>query len=94
MRQRTLGRGVNDIGDSCTPAELTSGSISGELVAHCGQPLSRNPHPLTQVRRLAPGVYSQHDDSREDWIYDLGGNFLYVLHMLNGRVEAEEHIAR
>lgn len=94
VRERTLGRGVNNIGDSCTPVALASSISSGELIAHCGQPLSRNLHPLTQVRRLGPGVYNQRDDSREDWIYDLGGKFLYVLHMRNGHAEAVEHIPR
>ncbi len=94
VRERTLGRGVDDIGGSCAPADLISGANSGELIANCGQPVSRNLHPLAQVRRLGPGIYSQRDDSREDWIYDLGGNFLYVLHMVNGHVEAVEHIAR
>ena len=94
VRQRTLGRGVDDIGGSCTPVALSSGASAGEVIAHCGQPQSRNRHPLTQVRQFGPGAYSQYDDSREDWIYDLGGNFLYVLHMLNGHAEAVEHIAR
>lgn len=94
VRERTLGRGVDTIGESCATVELTSGAKGGELVAHCGQPLSRKLHPSIQISQLGPGVYSQHDDAREDWIYDLGGNFLYVLHMLNGHAESVEHIAR
>jgi len=39
-------------------------------------------------------VYRQTESYREDWIYDLGGNFLRVLHLLNGRVDSVELISR
>jgi hypothetical protein len=94
VREDTLGRGVQEIGDSCGPAKFDRGTSSGELVAYCGEPVSREALPDTVVRRLGPGVYSERDDYREDWIYDLGDNFLYVAHLRNGHVDSTEHIAR
>ncbi|HEY7873400.1 MAG TPA: DUF2845 domain-containing protein [Rudaea sp.] len=94
VRENTLGRGVDDIGDSCGPAKLVSGMSSGELVAYCGEPLSRHAQPGATQRRLAPGIYSQSDSYREDWIYDLGGDFLYIAHLLNGHIDSVEHVRR
>lgn len=67
---------------------------SGELVAYCGQPLSRNAQPGTTRRRLAPGIITETENYREDWVYDLGGDFLYVVHLRNGHSEAVEHVRR
>jgi hypothetical protein len=94
LREETLGRGVDDLGDSCGAARLTGGISSGELVAYCGEPLSRNTQPGTLVRRLGPGTYSETDDYREDWVYDLSGDFLYVVHLRNGHAGAVEQVHR
>lgn len=94
VREDTLGRGVDELGDSCGPTKMLRGMSSGELIAYCGEPLSRNPQPITKIRQLAPGVYSQSDYAFEDWIYDLGGNFLYILHIINGHVDSVDHVPR
>src|SRR5262249_32185563 len=94
IREETMGRGVDEIGDSCGPAKLISGMTSGEIVAYCGAPLSRNAQPVSQVRAFGSGAYSQVDRYLEDWVYDLGGNFLYLLHMVNGHVASVEHPPR
>ena len=94
LREDTLGYGVNDIGDSCGPTKLLSGMSSGELVAYCGEPLSRNTQPGATLRRLARGAFVETENYREDWVYDLGGDFLYVVHLRNGHVEAVEHVRR
>lgn len=94
LREETLGYGVDDIGDSCGPTKLLRGMSSGELVAYCGEPLSRNSQPGTTLRRLAPGTFSETDNYLEDWVYDLGSNFLYVLHLRNGHVESVDHVPR
>ena len=94
LREETLGRGVDDIGDGCGPTKFVRGISSGELVAYCGEPLSRNSQPGAVLRRIAPGAYSATDNFYEDWVYDIGGDFLYVMHLHNGHAEAVEHIAR
>lgn len=94
LREDTLGYGVNDIGDSCGPTKLLSGMSSGELVAYCGQPMSRNSQPGTTLRRLGPGTFSETENYREDWVYDLGGDFLYVVHLRTGQVDAVDRIQR
>jgi len=93
-REDTLDRGVDEIGDSCGPGRLVSGMSGGEIVAYCGMPMSRNAQTGALVRRIGPGTYRQTDLAQEDWIYDIGGNFLYVLHLLNGRVTSVDHIPR
>jgi hypothetical protein len=94
LREDTLGYGVNNLGDSCSPTKLISGMSSGELVAYCGQPLSRNGQQGSTLRRIAPGAYSESDNYLEDWVYDLGGDFLYVMHLRNGHSESVEHVHR
>ena len=94
LREETLGRGVDDIGDSCGPAKLIRGMSSGELVAYCGEPLSRNTQPGAILRRVAPGILSETDNYLEDWVYDLGGNFLYIMHLRNGHTDSVEHVPR
>jgi len=94
VHEETLTRGVDEIGDSCGETKMTTGISSGELVAYCGLPLSRNAQPILQTWPAGPGVYRQVENYREDWIYDLGGNFLRVLHLLNGRVDSVELIPR
>jgi Protein of unknown function (DUF2845) len=94
LREETLGRGVDDIGDSCGPPKLIRGMSSGELIAYCGEPLSRNSRPGAILRRLAPGTFSETDNYLEDWVYDLGGNFLYIMHLRNGHADSVEHIHR
>lgn len=94
LREDTLGYGVTDIGDSCGPTKLIQGTSSGELVAYCGQPLSRNAQPGMTLRRLGSGIYSKTDNYRENWVYDLGGDWLYVMHLRNGHTESVEHVQR
>lgn len=93
-REDALNRGVDELGAACAPPRLSEGISSGELVAYCGEPASRQVQPTLISRRLAPHVYSQSDDYREDWIYDLGGELLYLLHLANGRVAAVERLTR
>jgi hypothetical protein len=94
VREDTLDRGVEELGTACAPARLSEGVSSGELVAYCGEPVSRRVEPALISRRIAPRIYSQSDSYREDWIYDLGGDLLYLLHIVNGRVAAVEYVAR
>ena len=37
---------------------------------------------------------SETDNYLEDWIYDLGGDSLYVMHLRNGHTESVEHVRR
>ena len=94
VREDTLDRGVDTLGDSCGPAKLTRGISSGELVAYCGAPSSRHEVVSEQVRRFGRGYEHRSNLYREEWVYDLGGNFLYVLNLLNGRVDSVESTPR
>ena len=86
FREERLGRGVDELGDSCTTVKLYRGISSGELIAYCGEPLSRNDLVDEDVRRYGGGYERRNEVHRERWIYDLGGRFLYVLTLRNGRV--------
>src|SRR5262249_17528685 len=39
--EERLSRGVDEIGTSCDQIRMTRGMTSGELIAHCGQPVER-----------------------------------------------------
>lgn len=94
VREETLNRGVAEIGGACSAARLSEGISSGELVAYCGEPSSRHVQPVLVSRRLAPNVYRQSDSYREDWTYDFGGDFIYLLHLARGLVESVEQVTR
>jgi len=67
---------------------------SGELVAFCGPPASRDVHPGLVSRRLAAGVHEVDENDREDWTYDFGGGVFYLLHLARGIVESVESLPR
>jgi hypothetical protein len=94
--EQKLGRGVEEIGAACDDigARFTRGISSGELVAYCGQPAERYAQPGTVTRRVARGVHEQDDDYREDWVYDFGGDLVYVAHLYNGRLNYIERRKR
>lgn len=94
MREDTLGRGVDELGAACNPARLSAGVSSGELVAYCGEPATRRVQPVLVSRRLGADLYRQTDIRREDWVYDFGGDFVYLLHLARGLVEAVEQLPR
>ena len=94
VREDTLDRGVAELGSACAPARLSQGISSGELVAYCGEPSSRREKPLLVTRRIAAGLYQQSDIHREDWTYDFGGDFVYLLHLARGFVESVEQLPR
>ncbi|HEX6834889.1 MAG TPA: DUF2845 domain-containing protein [Rudaea sp.] len=94
VREETLGRGVETLGDSCDTIKFDRGNTSGELVAYCGQPLSRRDVVDEQVRRYGYGSVRRSEVHREQWVYDLGGRFLYLLNLRNGYVESVETQAK
>ena len=94
-RERTLGYGVDAIGEDCDPNRLLGGLSAGELFARCGEPASRRSHTDTLVRRPAPGLERWRDPRREDWIYDFGDRrFVRVVRVVDGRVVAVDSLAR
>ena len=94
-RERTLGYGVDAIGEDCDPNRLLGGLSAGELFARCGEPASRRSHTDTLVRRPAPGLERWRDQRREDWIYDFGDRrFVRVVRVVDGRVVAVDSLAR
>jgi len=92
--EEKLGRGVDEVGTACDAAILARGLSSGELIAHCGEPAARETYPGSITRRVAHHVYVQDEDDREDWVYDLGGDLLYVVRLVNGRVNYLERRKR
>lgn len=94
LSEEKLGRGVDEVGAGCEPARFGRGLSSGELVAYCGEPATRYVQPGTITRRVARGVYAQDDDYREDWIYDFGGDSVYVAHLFDGRLNYFERRRR
>jgi hypothetical protein len=92
--EEKLDRGVDEVGATCDPSRFGRGLSSGEIVAHCGEPASRYAQPGVVAQHVAAGVYEQDDDYREEWIYDLGGDFVYVAHLYNGRLNGVERRRR
>ena len=77
------------------PLDLFERMTVGELVARCGEPLSRRRRNDALVRRPAPGIEQWRDQRREDWIYDFGDTrSLRLLRIVDGRVDAAEPVAR
>jgi len=94
VREETLDGGVDELGNSCAPARLSSGISSGELVAYCGEPSSRRVLPTLISHRLGGNLYRQDETYREEWIYDLGGALVYLLHLAHGQVQSVEGLPR
>lgn len=95
VREETLGYGVDRIGEDCDPNRFLDGLSAGELVARCGAPASRRSRTDTIVRRAAPGVERWRDRRREDWVYDFGDErSVRMVHIVDGRIEAAESVAR
>lgn len=88
-----LGYGVEDIGTSCVPALATRGLTSGELVARCGEPASRERIGGATLRRL-PGIVLASEDRRENWLYDDGSGYLTRYFIFNGQVTGSERLPR
>ena len=88
-----LGYGVSEIGTTCPPPLAARGLTDGELVARCGEPASRRRNEGAQLRRI-PGILVAHEDRREEWLYDDGGEFLTRYFLSNGRVTSVERLAR
>ena len=94
-REETLGYGVQTVGDDCNPRASYEGFRVGELIAHCGQPLSRRLSDEGIVRRPVPGVEFYGVEQREDLIYDLGDRLrLRRYQLLNGRVVGSDTLKR
>jgi hypothetical protein len=94
VREESLGRGIDELGTSCDLARVRNGMSSGELIAYCGEPGSRRVRPTFVSRRVGPRLYDQSESYREDWTYDSGDEYLYVVHIANGHVEGIEHLVR
>ena len=92
--EENLGRGVDEIGTACDLARFSRGISSGELVAFCGPPASRDVHPGLVARRIAAGMHAVDEDDREDWTYDFGDGVFYLLHLARGIVESVESLPR
>lgn len=87
LRDEVLGYGVTTIGADCNLAALRADLSAGEVVARCGEPVTRRVAADTIVRRPAPGMERWRDHRREEWVYDIGDRrFVRIVRLLNGRV--------
>jgi len=99
--EETLRRGVDEIGASCDLPRVPRNLTGGELVAYCGEPTSRYRQAGQVYRSLNPydrgyGPHYQHESEQdsEDWLYDFGGDSLYIAHVFNGNVSGIERRPR
>jgi len=91
----TLGYGVREIGTKCDPLMRFVDLSVGELVAFCGEPISRRQNSDTVVNRLSPEYRHVREQRRELWTYDFGeSRFLRQLQLVEGRVASAQAIAR
>jgi hypothetical protein len=88
-----LGYGFDETGSACVPAIAARGITSGELVARCGEPVSRQRSDGARVRRL-PGYLRADEDRREEWIYDDGSQYLTRYLITNGTVQGVDRLPR
>ncbi|MEO5624775.1 MAG: DUF2845 domain-containing protein [Dokdonella sp.] len=93
LREDTLGYGVDAIGEDCN--RILGDLSAGELIARCGEPVSRRSQTDTLVRRPARGIELWHDQRREDWIYDIGDSeFVRIVRLVDGRVTGIDRVRR
>jgi len=88
-----LGYGVDEIGTTCIPVIASRGLTSGELVARCGEPTSRQRNEGAFVRR-APGITHAAEDRREEWLYDDGSTYLTRYFLTNSHVTGADRLPR
>ncbi|MEO7917085.1 MAG: DUF2845 domain-containing protein [Dokdonella sp.] len=94
-REETLGYGVREVGRDCNTQASYEGFSVGELVAHCGQPLSRRRGDEGVVQRPAPGIEFYSVEPREELIYDLGDRLrLRRYFVVDGRVIDSDTLER
>ena len=94
-REDTLGYGVNRVGGDCNAQASYDGFSVGELVAHCGQPLSRRGNNDGVIRRPGPGIAFYGVEQREEFIYDLGDRrSLRRYFVVNGYVINSDNLER
>ncbi|MEO7433785.1 MAG: DUF2845 domain-containing protein [Dokdonella sp.] len=93
LREETLGYGFDALGENCP--RLLDGLSSGELVARCGEPVSRRIRNDTVVRRPVRGVEQWIDQRREEWIYDDSDDvFVRVVQLEHGNVSGIDRARR
>ena len=94
-REDTLGYGVNRVGGDCNAQASYDGFSVGELVAHCGQPLSRRGNNDGVIRRPGPGIAFYGVEQRGEFIYDLGDRrSLRRYFVVNGYVINSDNLER
>lgn len=95
VAEDALDYGFDEVGDNCNPMRDYRGLSAGELYARCGEPASRRVIDDALVRRPTPDVELWRDLRREEWTYDFGRSHdLRVLHLVDGRVQDSERLAR
>ncbi|WP_404364727.1 DUF2845 domain-containing protein [Marinobacter sp.] len=91
-RDESMGYGFRgESAGPCTPAVINEGMSEFELIAHCGEPLSRR----VEWRSLSPG--HGHVGHRvvpvQEWLYGFGENrFRRVITLKNGTVTDMESV--
>jgi len=88
-----LGYGVDEFGTTCVPAVASRGLTSGELVARCGEPTSRQRYEGAFIHRV-PGVLYAAEDRREEWLYDDGSAYMTRYFLTNSHVTGVDRLPR
>lgn len=88
-----LEYGVDEIGTTCPPPIASRGLTSGELVARCGEPTTRQRNEGAFVRRV-PGALLATEDRREEWLYDDGSAYMTRYFLTNSHVTGADRLPR
>jgi hypothetical protein len=92
-RVESLGYGFDEIGTACVPAIAARGLTSGELVARCGEPSSRQRSEGAFLHRV-PGALFANEERREEWLYDDGSGYLTRYFLTNSHVTGADRLPR
>lgn len=96
IKIESAGYGVRTVGGDCSDIAMRRGATGGEVVLHCGEPLSRSSRYEDVVVRDGLGNARVRPVRREEWIYDLDGRsrFVRMAILIDGRVDRVERLER
>lgn len=93
--EQTLGYGFDHLPGSCNPDRLPMGISNGEIIARCGQPLSRRETYSDLVERDGRGLTQVRLQRREQWVYGRGSSSSQrVLLLVDGQLWQTQRLSR
>lgn len=95
QHEEHLGYGFDRAPQRCKLDALPRGLSNGEIIARCGQPMSRNERYADLTERDGQGNARLRVLRREEWIYDAGASRDYrLLLLIDGRLSEVERLDR